>query len=134
MKAQAKFNVRGAGWIELRRPGVGVSKSSSVVIEFCGIGQDQKLRVLQFGMSKQDALDLAARLIRSAGVQGPESGSRAWESLADTGRNLLESQICYLKELIEPLDAGGALVQSIQRERERISSELDAGRYLPEIR
>lgn len=133
MKAQERFNVRSAAWIELQRPNIACGHREGVVVAFEGRdAESNNPRVLHVVMAPMEALDLAERLVRAVRMRQVSEGAAVGDNaLTETGHMLLQSQQTFLSSL---LAAGGDGItqRMMQAELDRINRELAAGHYLPE--
>lgn len=127
MRAQERFNVKTAPWIELGRPNIasGVAEGIMVALE----GRDAETnnpRVLHVSMSPIEAMDFATRLIRaSLKIQDAADAP----DLVDMGKLLLKSQQAFLEPMIAT--DGNCIVQRmIVSELDRIREGLATGQFL----
>jgi hypothetical protein len=127
MKAQERFNARSAPWIEVQRPNLASGLADGILVAFEGRDTEtNNPRVLHISMSPLEALDFAARLVRAtlktkADTLAPE--------LVCTGQMLLQSQQVFLQPMLATAgDSAGQ--RMLQKELDRITEELENGRFL----
>jgi len=127
MRAQERFNVRTAPWIELGRPNIASGLAEGVMVALEGRDADtNNPRVLHVSMSPMESMDLATRLIRATLKMQDAADA---PDLVNIGKLLLQSQQAFL----EPMAAtdGNSIVQRmIVSELDRIREGLAAGRFL----
>lgn len=127
MRAQERFNVRTAPWIELGRPNIASGLAEGVMVALEGRDADtNNPRVLHVSMSPMESMDLATRLIRATLKMQDAADA---PDLVNIGKLLLQSQQAFL----EPMAAtdGNSIVQRmIVSELDQIREGLAAGRFL----
>jgi hypothetical protein len=127
MRAQERFNVRTAPWIELGRPNIASGLAEGIMVALEGTdAETNNPRVLHVSMSAMEALDLATRLIRATlKMQDADDAP----SLVNIGRLLLQSQQAFLEPMVAK-DGNSIVQRMIVSEMDRISEGLATGRFL----
>lgn len=127
MRAQERFNVRTAPWIELRRPNIASGLAEGIMVALEGRdAETKKPRVLHVSMSAMEAMDLATRLIR-ASLKMQDAADVP--DLVNMGKLLLQSQQAFLEPMVGT-DGNSIVQRMIVSELDRIREGLVTGQFL----
>ena len=127
MRAQERFNVRTAPWIELGRPNVASGLAEGIMVALEGRdAETNNPRALHVSMSPMEAMDLATRLIRAT-LKMQEATDAP--GLVNIGKLLLQSQQAFLEPMVAT-EGNGIVQRMIVRELDRIRQGLATGRFL----
>lgn len=127
MRAQERFNVRTAPWIELERPNIASGLAEGVMVALEGRdAETNNPRVLHVSMSAMEAMDLATRLIR-ASLKMQDAADAP--DLANMGKLLLQSQQAFLEPMVA-MDGNSIVHRMIVSELDRTREGLATGRFL----
>lgn len=127
MRAQERFNVRTAPWIEVGRPNIASGLAERIMVALEGRdAETNNPRVLHVSMSAMEAMDLAARLIR-ASLKMQDAADAP--DLVNMGKLLLQSQQAFLEPMVA-MDGNSIVQRLIVCELDRIREGLETGRFL----